>query len=163
MAGCLLISGKDDHLGFTVLVDMRDVNWSVVSAFVDRLQVYFVAVCALRCSAMFDCCDQGMSCVSVYRAVVLRNSPWLDKFRLFIHKVTSSFKVLCTLNIFDFVIGLFNQFWLQFTVVQSIKDLHRQIDPQELTLDYGGSLPYSHSEWIDMRKVRFVTGTECAV
>ncbi|XP_062522093.1 guanine nucleotide exchange factor DBS-like [Corticium candelabrum] len=106
-----LTGGKDDHLGFTVLVDMRDVNWSVVSAFVDRLQ--------------------GMSCVSVYRAVVLRNSPWLDKFRLFIHKVTSSFK---------------------FTVVQSIKDLHRQIDPQELTLDYGGSLPYSHSEWIDMRK-----------
>ena len=38
-------------------------------------------------------------------------------------------------------------------VVQSTKDLHGHIDPEELTSEFGGSLPYSHSEWINMRKV----------
>jgi hypothetical protein len=112
---------NDSHKGFTVMMDMRNVDWSVSTALLTRLQT--------------------MSCVVVHQAVILRSSSFFDKLKSWLNKTASKFKVV---------------------VAQSTKDLYQHIDPEELTSEFGGTLPYSHSEWINMRKhvEHFVDGCE---
>ena len=42
----------------------------------------------------------------------------------------------------------------QYEVVGSLKALHKFVDSSQLTADLEGSFPYSHSDWICLRRVR---------
>ena len=43
--------------------------------------------------------------------------------------------------------------FVQSVTVSSLDKLAQYIDPRQLTFDLGGSLPYSHEEWILLRLV----------
>ena len=43
----------------------------------------------------------------------------------------------------------------QCEVVGSLKALHKLVDSSQLTADLDGSFPYSHSDWICFRRVRY--------
>lgn len=47
------------------------------------------------------------------------------------------------------------EFKFRLVVLSTVEELHEYIDPTQLTFELGGTLQYSHHDWIQQRIVRF--------
>ncbi|XP_054724587.1 guanine nucleotide exchange factor DBS-like [Uloborus diversus] len=43
------------------------------------------------------------------------------------------------------------EFKFRLMICSSVEDIHHHIDPSQLTVDLGGTIPYNHEEWIQQR------------
>ncbi|CAG0921116.1 unnamed protein product [Notodromas monacha] len=120
---------QDIDMGFVLVIDRRHDKWSSVKATIAKISGRFPALVRL--------------------AFVLRPTGLLQKA---ICEVSQKFSS-SSLHNDDFAAQIFSSHPFKIVLCNGIEDLKQHLDAGQLTSDLGGTLPYSHSEWMQHRLV----------
>lgn len=129
---------QDADLGFQLIIDRRKNSWAQVKAVLVKISVswfnFLNEVLAFQLSFFQSFFPGLLQCV-----YVLRPSGFFQKA---ISEVSSKF--------------FKDEFRFKVIICAQIEELHEFIHPSQLTIDLGGSLFYSHHEWIQQRIVSYM-------